>query len=259
MTASQAPAKGQTAELKITQEGARRFIVGLSWDPPELPGMKVNVSVRQGDDAISKVSHALFAPFEFIRVLFVSFFNLITMDMYAKKTGKDGDAVGRDKQSEAHDLDLDCYIFDENMNFKVLVGTEDDALIDPSKKVHHSGDDQGGMGGDDDEVVSVETNGLPDDYRHFYFVVKSDSMHDLSQYINPKIRLADGKTNANALALPIGKDGAGKYNYVFCLVSRKTATNGDGDKVDSWSVTAIDEYVGEDMEWETGLPALKAA
>lgn len=248
-----APGKGQSAELKITPEGARRFIVALSWDPPDLPGMKVRLAERQGDDAVSKTAHALFAPFEFVRVFFLSFFNLVTMDMFAKKIGKDGDAKGRDKTSEAHDLDLDCYIFDKDMNFRTLVGTEDDALIDPSRKVYHSGDDQGGMSGDDDEVVSVETNGLPEDYCHFYFVVKSDSKYDLSRFINPKIRLADGKSNENALLLPIGRDGAGigRYNYVFCCVSRK-----DG----GWAFQPIDEYLAEeDVAWETRLPELKAA
>lgn len=248
MTIVTGPAQGALTELKISQEGAKRFLVGLSWDPPELPGVKVKLAEGPDDNAVSRVAHTLYAPFEFLRVFFLSFANLITFDMFASRLRKGEDKAGRDKTSDAYDLDLCCYIFDADFLLKAVVETENDALFDPSRKVYHTGEDQGGMGGGDDEVVYVETTGLPHEYAHLFFVVKSDSKYDLSQFINPSVRLADSKTGANNLQNKIA--GPGKYNYVFCRVSRA----GTG-----WQVQNIDTCVDEDIEWALVLPNLGRA
>ncbi|MDI1228141.1 MAG: TerD family protein [bacterium] len=243
MTIVTGPEQGSLTSLNISQEGAKRFLVGLSWDPPELPGMKVKLADGPDDNAVSRIAHALYAPFEFLRVFFLSFANLVTFDMFASRLRKQEDKAGRDKDSDAYDLDLCCYIFDGGLKLLGVVETENDALFDASKKIYHTGEDQGGMGGNDDEVVYVETKSLPPEYEHLYFVVKSDSKYDLSQFNNPFVRLADSKTSMNALKNEI--TGKAKYNYVFCRVSRA----GEG-----WAVQNIDACVDEDIDWATVLP-----
>ncbi|HYD18790.1 MAG TPA: TerD family protein [Patescibacteria group bacterium] len=238
---------GAVAELPISQEGAKRFLVGLSWDPPQQPGVKIKLADRPDDNAVSKTAYALFAPFEFLRVLVLSFANLVTFGMFTGKLSKQEDKAGRDKGSEAYDLDLCCYVYDSAMQLKAVVETEDDKLFDPSKKIYHTGEDQGGMGGGDDEVVFVETNGLPADYAHLYFVVKSDSKYDLSQFSNARIRIADSKTGNNVVDCPISAPG--KFNFVFCKVSRA----GEG-----WRVQHIAQPVDEDFAWATALPQIGA-
>jgi len=258
MPITKGPGKGAIAELKITQEGAKRFLVGLSWNPVAQVGQKIEVMKGPDKDAISKITHVLLAPFEFIRVFLGASANLAVEAAAQAKYTKTDDAKGRDVKSSAYDLDLDCYVFGKDMKFLRLVGTEEAALIDPSKKVYHTGEDQGGMAGPDDEVVYVETNGLPADYCHFYFVVKCDSKYHFAQYDSPTIRLADSKTDENQLECRLGpvagdagdKTGEGKYNYVFCRVSRSE---------EGWKFETIDEYVDENWDFENGLPALQAA
>lgn len=253
MPITKGPAKGKQNGLQVTPEGARRFVVGLGWNPYAAVGVKIEHAKGPDDNLISKIAHALFAPFEFFRVGTLSVANAAAKGAAQAKYTKTEDAAGRDAKSSAYDLDLDCYIFDQNMQFKCLVGTEDDKLIDPSKKVYHTGDDMGGSSGPDDEQLFVETNGLPPDYHHFYFVVKCDSKYTFSQYDNATIRLADSKTNESQLECRLSPvknhtgdtTGQGMYNYLFCRVSRA----GDG-----WTFTAVDEYLPENFEWENWLP-----
>ncbi len=253
------PAKGIATKLNISQEGAKRFFVALGWNPYAAVGVEIVHAKGPDKDIISRIAGALFAPFEFFRVGTLSTANLAVKAAAEAKYTKTTDAKGRDIKSSAYDLDLDCYIFDQNMKFKVLVGTEDDALVDPSKKVYHTGDDQGGSGGPDDEQVFVETNGLPEDYHHLYFVVKCDSKLTFSKYVNAKVRIADGKDHESQAECKISpaegekddKTGEGQFNYIFCHVYR---AEGGG-----WKYELIDQYVPEGVDWENSLPQLATA
>ena len=242
------PAKGASSDLKISQDDAGRFFVGLSWDPREAPNVEVRLDapVQEGD-TLGKIIDIMMKPLNFLRVGFWTLLKGILGDMYADSLTKKTDAKGRDKTARQFDLDLDCYIFCKDMNYLRTVGTEDDNLIDPSRRVYHTGDNQGGLGGGDDEQVFVETKGLPAEYHHLFFVVKSDSKFTLGEFLNPKVRLTDSKTEQNALESTIvpEKGVAGLYNYVFCRVSR----SGEG-----WKFFNIDEYLGDDIPWEARLP-----
>jgi stress response protein SCP2 len=248
MTTLTGPQKGEEGELKIFHEGKRRFLVGLAWTPRELPRLDIHVS-DVPKSAAGKIAHYLMLPLDFIRVLVLSFAKLIAFDMHGHMSRKDGDKAGRDKNAVQFDLDLDCYIFDKDFKFLCTVSAEDDDhLLDPSQKVYHSGDDQSGMGGGDSEQVFVETNGLPENYHHIFFVVRSDCMHSLDRFGDPKIRLADGKTGDNALHTAIVPETEEKkYGYVFCRVFR----NGEG-----WRFQNIDTCMEEGVEWEKFLPYL---
>lgn len=251
MAVTKGPQPGAATPLKISQEGAKRFFAGLSWDPPGNVGENIKLADGPDNNMISKIAHALYAPFEFLRVGAKATANLAVTAAAESQRSKQSDGKGRDTKSKAYDLDLDCYIFDAHGQFLRIVGTEDAAYVDPSKKVYHTGDDQQGGGGPDDEQVFVETRDLPAEYAHFFFVVKCDSKFDFSEYSNPTARLVDSKSGESQLEVSMsGMDGKGKFNYIFCRVSR----TGDG----GWQFVSIDKYVEENFAWETTLPGMAA-
>jgi len=247
MATVRGPQKGADAVLTISQEAGNRFFVALGWDPKDLPDTTVTLPEKPRGGGRLLLYYFLL-PLHFVRILFVSLVKLVAMDMYTQNTTKHEDKPGRENKSRTFDLDLGCYIFDEAFLFKAYVGPENDAFIDSSKKVYHSGEDQSGFGGPDDEAVSVETKGLPADYRHFFFVVKSDSRYGFQDVRNPAIRLADGKLNENLLestiAPPVHYNASG---FVFCHVWHDGA---------AWRFRNLDEYTGADIDWPGFLPDL---
>lgn len=246
MVTVRGPEKGKDAALVISQDAENRFFIGLGWDPKDPPDTSVKIPKKPKDGG-SLVLYYLLWPFNFVRILFVSLIKLIAMDMYTRNTSKGDDKPGRDEKSRTFDLDLCCYIFDAALQPKGFVGPENDAYIDASKKVYHSGEDQSGFGGPDDEAISVQTKDLPEDYHHFFFVVKSDSQYAFQDVRNPAIRLADGKLNENILESTITPPA--HYNasgFVFCHVWRDGA---------AWRYRNLDEYTGTDVNWDTLLPS----
>lgn len=240
--------RGETGRLLITHEGAMRFLVGLAWDAPAPPKDVKLAKPADEDDLAGRVTQLVLAPFEFIRVLVLAFVKLVRTGSYVETLRKQDDVKGRDKNAPQFDLDLDCYIFDDAMQLQTVISTEGDGLVDPSRKVYHTGDQQGGTGAGDAETIFVETHGLPAHYRHFFFVAKSDSKFSLKEFLNAVIRLADSKTNDNALQNSIAPSAAlNEYNYVFCHVWREG---------EAWHFRNIAEYLGDDVQWEEHLPQL---
>jgi len=238
--------KGKAAPLEISAEGGRRFFVGLSWDPREMPRMNIGIPDKPKEG--SKLGYYLAWPYHFLRVLFLSLVKLVAMDMYIKMTSKQEDTKGRDKESPHYDLDLACLVFDADFNHLIYIGPEDAAFIDASRKIYHSGEDQAGFGGPDDETVSVETTGLPENYHHFFFVVECDSKYSFEDIRNPFIRLADGKTNDNVIETRIAPPAHyNAHGLVFCHVWRE----GDG-----FTVRHLHEFTGDNMNWPKFLRTL---
>lgn len=212
----------QHKPFTITEEPPARFIVGLSWNPDE-----------------KKV-----APPKAFKFLPSILSHLWRVEQGAKTKEKDK-ALGRDMDSEEHDLDLYCYVFDNENQLKAIVGPEDNILFDPSGGVFHSGDATTGSGVGDDEIVSVVTTKIPAEYSHFFFVVKSDSKFSLDEINDPRIRLADGKTDINALSNPIASPPELKAaGYIFCHVARTE---------EGWTCRNLDTYTNFDENWNTLL------
>lgn len=259
MAVTKGPARGVVTELRITQEGTKRFFVGLGWNPYDAVGVKIERTKGPDKSLVSRIANAMFAPFEFFRVGTLSAANMAVEAAARAKYTKTTDEKGRDVKSAAYDLDLSCYIFDRDMKFKCVVGTEEgEILCDPSKKVYHTGDNRSGTGGPDDEQVFVETEGLPADYHHLYFVVKCDSKYSFDQYKNPNARIADGKETTSQAECYIGpaksdnddKRSTGMFNYIFCHAWR------DGG---SWKYEVVDQYVPEGVDWENNMQKLASA
>ncbi len=55
-----------------------------------------------------------------------------------------------------HDLDLSCFLYDKNHVFIDVISGKIGQIADQSGAIYHSGDDQEGIGGGDDEQISVE-------------------------------------------------------------------------------------------------------
>lgn len=240
--------KGKTAPLEISAEGGRRFFVGLSWDPRDMPRLNISVPDKPKEGGWPMVRYILLWPYHLLRVAFLSIVKLVAMDMYVRMTSKAEDIKGRDKGAPHYDLDLACLVFDADFNQLAYVGPEDAAFIDASRKIYHSGEDQAGFGGPDDETVSVETAGLPENYRHFFFVVECDSKYSFEDIRNPFIRLADGKTNENMIETRIAPAvHLNAHGLVFCHVWRE----GDG-----FMVRHLHEFTGDNMDWPKFLRTL---
>lgn len=255
MTTIKGLPKGKAEPLEISQGAARRFFVGLSWDPREMPRLSISVPDKPKEGEGSLAGYYLALPLHFLRILFLSVVKLVAMDKYISMTNKKEDKIGRDSDAPHYDLDLACLVFDADFNQLCYVGPENAAFIDASKKVYHSGEDQAGFGGPDDETVSVETAGLPENYHHFFFIVECDSKYSFEEIRNPAIRIADGKTNENmiesTITPPVHYNARG---LVFCHVWRE----GEG-----FMLRNLEEYTGDNMDWPKflrrfvpGLPPL---
>ncbi len=252
------PEKGAEINLILSPLPPRRILIGLGWDPKDAPQAKAYLP-----DASSDFLGILMRIVSFPVTLVTSLNKLIRDEGYLAESEKTtvleelkstvsggplivDDAVGRDVNSSAYDLDLYCYVLGADGLVKAIVGTDDNEEIDASQKITHSGDNRSGLGGGDDEQIFVETIGLPDDYQHLFFVVVSDSKYRLDQIPNATVRLADSRTNSDILKCSINPPAdAVAYSYAFCHVFR----DGDG-----WKLRNMDEY-GGDTDWPTFLSA----
>lgn len=232
------PEKGSAAALPV--DGGGRFLAGLSWTPKAGAAPKKAAGIPALRDAEGRYDSFYFfkLPYHLARVLFHA----------AAQTFR-----GRDRGGDPHDLDLFCYVFDRDMRLLHVVGPKNAELIDPAKKIYHSGENQTGREGGDAEQVFVETRGLPDAYHSMTFVVKSANSHSLADIPDATVRLADSATNTNRLlntvaakAMPPGN----AYGYVFCSLFRDAG---------GWSVRNIDSFAGRAVDWNLLLPALEPA
>lgn len=208
--AAQLPGRGETAPLKYTETGNQRVLVGLSWDPQEKPHGVLN-AIR------SKVMNEPWF-------------------MISRRTGPEEDSA----LNQNYDLDLSCYAFDADGNFKSLVSPDDDRQIDESKSIYHTGDDLDGGGGHDDEIVYLELRDMPDDVASLFFIISSKNRFTFDDISGPECRIADSTTEQNLLHHALGdEDGSDKNAFIFARIFR------DGDK---WMVHNISTYTNADTD-----------
>ena len=100
--------------------------------------------------------------------------------------------VSKDSQ---HDLDVNCFVYDQDKNFIDFIGSEASDTIDSSGKIYHSGDNMCGTGEGDDETITVELANLPANYQTLVFLVEISSRHSFAQVEAPEVRVVDSMTN----------------------------------------------------------------
>lgn len=104
---------------------------------------------------------------------------------------------------ETYDMDLACVMFDDKGNFIDGVAGRPEEMSDQSGHVYHSGDDTTGIGDLDDEAIFLELKDIPDDIHHVVYVVEVQSKHTFADILDPRIRIADGKTDQTQLEVSL--------------------------------------------------------
>ena len=233
------PPKGKTKDLTLAADGRPRFIVGLSWVPKDT-GPAADYGIPPLKDAEGRYDTFYFFKFPFF--LLRSCFRFL-MTLLAPSLPRNA--------SDPHDLDLFCYIVDRDMKVLHTIGPKEGSLVEPGRKVYHSGENEVGRDPTDAEQIFVELRGLSQEYDQFVFVARSANRNTLADIPDATIRLADAADNSNLLqntiaakALPPEKS----FGYVFCSLFRK----GDG-----WAIRNIDSFVGKEVDWQLLLQAIE--
>jgi stress response protein SCP2 len=235
--------------LVISQEGQRRFMVGLGWGAHNVRDIEIGVPQIRDENGHYDLLYIFKLPYHLFRTVTLSAIRLLMPGLYSRGV-TDYEAWKRGiSDAGRYDLDLSCYVFGKNMELICVVGPEEGNYHDASKKIYHSGDDQhGSTGGFDDEQAYVETNGLPEHYHHLFFVVETDGRYSLGETPNTHVRLADSRTNKNAIRKPLAPPKEGLWHgVVFCHVFRDGA---------GWLYRDISEYHGFSADWVRILQGL---
>lgn len=138
--------------------------------------------------------------------------------------------------NQQHDLDITCFVFDENGEYIDFVGAEAQDSMDQSGAIYHSGDDMTGEGDEEDEFITVELAGLPDDAAHIAFVVEVRSNHVFGDIRNPFTRIVDSMTHEELFRTDITQEGKDSTAYIFARLYRDSASK------TGWSLHYIGDY-----------------
>lgn len=158
----------------------------------------------------------------------------IRWDVRASKTTFIDKVRGTNQQ---HDLDIACFVYNEAKEYVDFVGAMAQDAMDQSGCIYHSGDDATGEGDGDDESISCELAGLPDDAFHLVFVTEIRSDHVFSQVDDPYVRIADGMTDTNLFELHMAVTNGGDAKA--CVMARVSR---DYRSPTGWSLEPIDKY-----------------
>lgn len=151
---------------------------------------------------------------------------------------------------QQHDLDISCFVYDVNKEYVDFVGAMAQDSMDQTESIYHSGDDATGSGDTDDEMISCELIGLPDDTVHLIFVTEIRSGQTFCQVSDPRFRLADGINNQNLFELEMSApEGRDKSACIMARVFR------DSNSPTGWSLHAIADYpdLAEVSDWGSYL------
>jgi len=158
--------------------------------------------------------------------------------------------IGRVTGDSQHDLDINCYVYDNEGDFIDFVGSEAQDSMDQSEKIYHSGDDQSGAGDGDDEFISAELAELPDNIHGMVFIVEIRSQHVFTDVATPFARIADGFDDNNLLEISIEGENTKTSNaFVMCAIQRKS------DSPTGWQLYNISEFpdVSQIEDWGSYL------
>jgi len=243
--------KGQSTKLFISETKTNRLIIGLSWDPAQSKALsKVGKYENPNNNldlmfkSIKDVGKAVLNTDKYVKNIASSAydaFQLLKHSTYLKRSNKLVDNEGRDIDFTHYDLDLHAYIFDKDLNLLHELSPFVLDALDESGKAYHSGEDYSGMGGYDDERISIETKNLPSNYAHILFIVKSDSVHSFQDIPNAEIRLADGKTEQDVLKVQVGDSNKDHSAFIFAHIYKEN---------NAWHLRNISEYADFDIEEE---------
>lgn len=136
-----------------------------------------------------------------------------------------------------YDLDLFCCIFDADGELIDSVTPENANLMDASEQIYHSGDNQTGRIGGDDEFISLNMALLPENIHSIVFMSMVHDGRTFKQVNEVEIRVADGASDESQLLLELTKmSDANKNGFIFCAITR------DPSKESGWALKNICEF-----------------
>lgn len=147
-----------------------------------------------------------------------------------------------------HDLDISCFIYDQNKRYIKHISHEPGHEADQTGHIYHSGDNVEGVGDGDDEQISVELKDLDPTIHSIIFKASIKTGHTFDQVNDPEVRLADGYTGHNFLHIALSDvPGNDKSAFIFVALHRNAAGG--------WSVKHIGEFVDVEKngEWAEKL------
>ncbi len=143
-----------------------------------------------------------------------------------------------------HDLDLSCYIYDQNKRYISHVSVEEGRAVDQTGQIYHSGDNVKGVGEGDDEQISVELKDLDPAIAMIVFKASIKSGHTFNEVTQPEIRLVDAYSRRVFLELSL-QEGNENNRPAFVFTALLRAPEG------TWSVHHISKFIDapEDGHW----------
>lgn len=166
---------------------------------------------------------------------------------------REGKATIMDKlrgTNQQYDLDLSCFVFDDQGDYIDYIGAMAQDAVGHGGAVYHSGDDNTGEGGGDDETISCELAQIDGDVRTIIFVAEIRSNHTFADIDASRFRLADGATDKNLYEVAIS-DGRheDKSACVLCAIRR------DDLSETGWALQPIEDYpaLSDIEEWGSWL------
>ena len=140
------------------------------------------------------------------------------------------------------DLDLSCYIYDNERKCIDYVTGEKDRIIDSSGGVRQDGDERDGKTQGDDEQIIIDLLALPREITSLIMLCEVASAHAFGNIHNPNARLADYGTNEDFLhTVPGHNNGHDKSACVFAVLKRV--------EENTWQADHISHYIDrEDVE-----------
>lgn len=140
-----------------------------------------------------------------------------------------------------HDLDLLCFIFDENKNLIGSVTADPTQSTNESGKIYHSGDNVEGLGDGDDEQISVELKDLDENIHHIVFLTTIKTGQTFTDVTSPEIHIADGYSNRGFLHVDLkNADGNDKPAFLFARIYKSG---------DEWMLHDISEFSDLQDNW----------
>ena len=152
--------------------------------------------------------------------------------------------------ADQHDLDISCFVYDRNGEYIDFVGPMAQDSMDQSGAIYHSGDDATGEGDGDDEFISCELAGVPNEAHSLVFVTEIRSGHVFADVDAPSMRIADGMTNNNLYEMDMSAaEGRDKEACVMVRILRDSASP------TGWKLHAIGDYpdLSEVPDWGSYL------
>jgi stress response protein SCP2 len=213
---------GVSQPLELTQSKHGRVLIGLSWDARTLSETEKREIYVSGLKDVLKGDIRLFKA------------NLARIH-------EKFDSEGRDQSDVNFDLDLLCFIYDDEGGVSEAVTPEIWNAINDTGHVYHSGENMLGTGGPDDEQIYIHLNNLPPSISEFFIVVQSDCAHTLKNILSPSVHVTDSQANKPLLKVEIDKlPDSDRYAFVFCRIYRKDS---------GWRIENISHFTDFDQDW----------